>query len=83
MNKVISDHALLKRLNRKHRPFCESVRKMRTSGRDWRPDPYVVWDWSHNIPTSNWLTIHDLEDMAREMGCLAENEEVTDAEVSA
>ena len=80
LKQTITENALIKRLNRKLHAEDQVVRKNRGLAANWSGDPFYVLNWRMNLVVSEKLTLQDLEDMAREEGCLADGETVSDPE---
>jgi hypothetical protein len=82
-NYTVTENALIKRLNRKLDAYDQKVGKRRGAAANWSGDPYYIWNWRMNLVVWDKLTLQDLENRAREEGCLAEGETLADEEVPA
>jgi hypothetical protein len=71
----ISEDAVLQRINRRLKPDLRGVKKTRGARAYHDLGDYYLIDYDRN-----WIVDHhlDLEDLARELGCLADDEQLAE-----
>ena len=75
---IVTEWALIHRLNRKLWPEDRLVKKTRGARSLLNLGPYYVLDWRRNLILQYRLTLGNLEAMGHEEGVLADYEKVTE-----